>query len=62
MLIAEQQELNAIEISYSESGDQYHADESSENGEVLTHYFNASNSSAIDLKKAEMSNDKGGMA
>lgn len=60
VIAAEQKELNAIEISFSESGDSPHADESSENGEVLTHYFNASNSSQIiELQQAEIKNEIG---
>ena len=35
-------ELNAIEVSYSESGEMPPADEKSEDGHILIHYFSAS--------------------
>ena len=41
VILAEKRELSEIEVSYSEKDFPEH-DESSEDGRVLTHYFNAS--------------------
>ena len=45
VILSENKELSDIEISYNESDGNIPNDETSEDGRVLTHYFNASSTS-----------------